>query len=233
MKKITFFFLAVFISFYSNAQIIKNPTIDLFKDDSAIHQLLSNLPEGWKAKTDSTALYIYRTEDAWIPRESLKSFLACESCKQSIPLSRMINFNMDKRWCYKVPIYFKLYISTINSQKQAQEIKKHNAEKAKEIEKIKSKYKTSDLEKKYNLDALASYANGMSKNESKERVKYLNDLNKIGFTLPPNYLGDNYGLHIAYIQGSEVNDDKTDPPGIKDEINYIKELLNGYCEEVK
>lgn len=232
MKKIILFFALFAFNFACFAQFIKNPTVDLFKDDSSIKQLLTNLPDGWIAKTDSTALYFYRTEDAWVPRENLKSLLACETCKAALPLSRVINFNMDKRMCFQVPVYFKMYISDIHSQAEAQKIKKNNAEKIKEIEKIKSKYKPQEIEQKYNLDAITSYANGMSKSEIKSRVKYLSDLKNAGYVFPPTYLGDKYALHLVYVQG-DIDSEKTDPPGINNELRNVRELLSGYCEDVK
>lgn len=231
--KIFLTLIAFLIVFISNvfAQFIKNPSLEMFKDDSSIKQLLANLPEGWIAKTDSTSLYIYRTELAWIPRENLKSLLICETCKASLPLSRVINFNMDKRMCFQVPVYFKMYVSSISSQADAQKIKKNNIAKLKEIEKIKSKYKALEIEQKYNLDALSSSVNGMSKSEIKNRLKYLSELNSIGFVLPPTYLGEKYALHIAYVQG-DIDNDKSDPPGINDELKNVRELLSGYCEDV-
>lgn len=232
MKKSVLFFLGFLFSLYSEAQFIKNPTLEMFKDDSSIKQLLANLPEAWIAKTDSTALYIYRTEEAWIPRENLKSLLACETCKAALPLSRVINFSMDKRMCFQVPVYFKMYISDIYSQEEAQKIKKKNTEKTKEIEKVKSKYKPKEIEQKYNLDAVASYANGMSKSEFKSRVKYLSDLKNAGYVFPPTYLGDKYALHLVYVQG-DIDTEKTDPPGINNELKNVRDLLSGYCEDVK
>jgi hypothetical protein len=232
MKKLILFFALIAIAFSSNAQFIKNPTVDLFNEDNSIKQLLANLPEGWEVKTDSTAIYFYRKEKAWIPRENLKSLLACETCKAILPLSRVINFNMDKRMCFEVPVYFKLYVSTLSDAKEVEKIKANNLAKSAEIEKIKSKHKHGELETKYNLDVLSSFSVSMTKSEVKARTKYLNDLKNAGFVLPPTHLGEKYALHLVYVQG-DIDSEKTDPPGINYEIRAVRALLSGYCEEVK
>lgn len=225
-----FAFIAIGIS--SNAQFIKNPTVNLFNDDNAIKQLLLNLPDGWEVKTDSTAIYFFRKEKAWIPRENLKSLLACETCKTALPLSRVINFNMDKRMCFEVPVYFKLYVSTYSDVKEVEKIKANNITKSAEIEKVKAKHKHGELEAKYNLDVLGSFSASMSKSEVKARAKYLNSLKNAGFVLPPTHLGEKYALHLVYVQG-DIDSEKTDPPGINYEIKTVRALLSGYCEEVK
>lgn len=232
MKKIVLFFALLALNIACFAQFIKNPTIDLFKDDNSIKPLLSSLPNGWEIKTDSTAIYFYRTEKAWIPRENLKSLLGCETCKTALPLSRVINFNMDKRMCYLVPVYFKIYVSNIIDVKEIEKIKASNLLKSAEIEKIKTKHKSEALETKYNLDALASYSPNMSKSEIKNRINYLNAIKKAGYVSPPTHVGEKFALHVVYVQG-DIDSEKTDPPGINNEIKNIRALLSGYCEEAK
>ncbi|MES2835932.1 MAG: hypothetical protein V4667_00285 [Bacteroidota bacterium] len=232
MKKVILFFALIAFSFSGNAQFIKNPTVDLLKDDSSIKQLLANLIEGWEVKTDSTAMCFYRKEKAWIPRENLKSLLACETCKATLPPSRVINFNMDKRMCFEVPVYFKLYVSTLSDANEVEKIKANNIAKSAEIEKVKSKHKHGELETKYNLDMLSNFSASMTKSEVKARTKYLTDLKNAGFVLPPTHLGEKYALHLVYVQG-DIDSEKTDPPGINNEVKAIRTLLSGYCEEVK
>lgn len=213
MKKVLFvlqalFFFSPVVSAQDAATIVQN--------DAAIKLFISHLPETWAVSTEGNTLILYRKEKVWVPRESLANIMDCETCKQQLQ-GKMINFDMDKRYCYLVTPRFVLLVT--NQKSSDVDRLNYNA--------FRKAYNADTLEKKYNLHPFNGAVAAMNKSETKDREKYMEALAENAYFPFPAYMGSAASLYLLKKEALPA-DEKSDPMGVSTETRAIETMLENY-----